>query len=339
MGRDHPQPEHHGRLTRRLALASLGALAALPARAQAWPSRPIVFTVPFPAGGSADLLARLLADRMAPLLAPNARMIVENRAGAGGAIGSEYVRRQPADGHALLLGTPSTHGTLPALQPDTTPYDAVADFTPVAILGRAPIALAVPKDSPHRDVASLLAWLRANPGRGSWGSSGSGSVGHLAGELMNLTAGGLQSEHIPYRGGAPLAEALTKNELTYAWEPLGSFAAALKDGLFRCLAVGTATRHPLFPEIPTAQEAGLRGYEATTWNIMLGPKGLPAETVRRLNAAVNEAMRAPDIRDRLAVAGIDAVSDSTPEGTGAFVAAELAKFKDIVTRGRLSLPR
>jgi tripartite-type tricarboxylate transporter receptor subunit TctC len=326
--------------TRRLLLSALAALPAGRAFAQGtWPSRPIVFTIPFPAGGSADLLARMLAEKMSPLLGPQARMIVENRAGAGGAIGSEYVRRQPADGHALLLGTPSTHGTLPALQPDTTPYDAVADFTPVAILGRAPIALAVPKDSPHRDVASLLAWLRANPGRASWGSSGSGSVGHLAGELMNILAGGLQAEHIPYRGGAPLAEALAKNEITYAWEPLGSFAAGMRDGLFRGLAVGTTTRHPLFPDLPTAAESGLPGFEATTWNVMFGPKGLPAPIVQRLNAAANSGMGAADLRERLAAAGIDAVTDSTPETTAAFVAAELAKFKDIVTRGRLTLPR
>jgi tripartite-type tricarboxylate transporter receptor subunit TctC len=321
----------------------LGALAAAPfgrALAQgAWPSRPIVFTVPFAAGGSADLLARLVADRMPALLAPGARMVVENRAGAGGAIGSEHVRRQPADGHALLLATPSTHGTLPALQPETTPYDAVADFAPVAVLGRAPIAIAVPQGSPHRDLSGLLAAIRAQPGRLSWGSSGQGSVGHLAGELMALSAGGLQAEHIPYRGGAPLAEALVKSEIAYAWEPLGSLASGIRDGLFRALAVGTPARHPLFPAVPTAAEAGLPGFEATTWNVMLAPRGTPADIVARLNAAANAALAAPEIRERLAAAGIDAVADSTPEATGAFVAAELAKFRDIVARARLAPAR
>jgi len=326
--------------TRRLVIAAAAALPFGAARAQpAWPSRPIIFTIPFPAGGSADLLARMLAEKMAPLLGASARMVVENRAGAGGAIGSEYVRRQPADGHAILLATPSTHGTVPALQPDTTPYDPIADFTPIAIMGRAPIALAVPRNSPYATPQALIAGLRANPGAASWGSSGSGSIGHLAGEMMNLAAGGLRAEHVPYRGGAPLVEALTKGEIQYAWEPLGSLTAAVRDGLFRCIGMGTATRHPLFPDVPTMQEAGLQGFEATTWNVMLGPKGLPPAIVQRLAAASNEGLGNADIRTRLAAAGIDAVTDSTPDSTAAFVAGEFAKFKDIVARARLTLPR
>lgn len=327
--------------TRRLALAALGMLPVRHALAQApaWPSRPIVFTIPFPAGGSADLLARLLADRMPALLGANARMVVENRAGAGGIIGSEFVRRQPADGHSILLATPSTHGTVPALQPETTPYDPTGDFTPIAIMGRAPIALAVPGNSPHRDPQALLAALRASPGAASWGSSGSGSIGHLAGELMNLLAGGLRAEHIPYRGGAPLVEALTKGEVQYGWEPLGSLTAAARDGLIRCIGMGTATRHPLFPDVPTMQESGLAGFEATTWNVMLGPKSLPPVIVQRLNAAANAGLAAPELGERLAAAGIDPVTDSTPETTGAFIAAELARFRDIVARANLRAPR
>ncbi|HEY4250976.1 MAG TPA: tripartite tricarboxylate transporter substrate-binding protein [Roseomonas sp.] len=322
--------------SRRILFAATAALMSPPALAQGtWPSRPIVFTIPFPAGGSADLLARLLADRVPALLGSTARMVVENRAGAGGIIGSDFVRRQPADGHTLLLATPSTHGTVPALQPETVPYDPIADFTPVAILGRAPVVLAVPGDSPHQDPRSLLAALRADPGAASWGSSGSGSVGHLAGALMNLLAGGLQSEHIPYRGGAPLVEALTKGEIQYAWEPLGSLAASARDGLIRCIGMGTATRHPLFPAVPTMQEAGLAGFEATTWNIMLAPRGLPQPVTQRLNIAANESLANPTLRDRLVTAGIDAVTDSTPAAAGAFIAAELARFRDIVARAGL----
>jgi tripartite-type tricarboxylate transporter receptor subunit TctC len=328
-------------IPRRLALAALAAAPLAPAAAQAppWPSRPIVFTIPFPAGGSADLLARLVADRMAPRLGAAARMVVENRAGAGGVIGSDYVRRQPADGYSILLATPSTHGTVPALQPDTTPYDPIADFTPIAIMGRAPIALAVPKESSARDAKALIESLRAAPGKASWGSSGSGSVGHLAGELMALLAGGLQAEHVPYRGGAPLAEALVKGEVQYAWEPLGSLAPGAKDGLFRIVAVGTATRHPMFPDVPTMQEAGLAGFEASTWNVMTGPRGLPPAIVAQLSAAANASLAEAEVKQRLEAAGIDAVSDSTPEATAAFLAAELARFRDIVARANLRLPR
>ncbi len=312
-----------------------GLASGRQAVAQAWPNRPITFTIPFQAGGSADLLARLVAERMAPKLAPNARIIVENRAGAGGTIGSDHVRRQAADGHALLLGTPSTHGTVPALQPGTTPYDPIADFTAIAILGRAPIALAVPKESPHQDAAGLLRALRAAPGRASWGSSGIGSVGHLAGELMALMAGGLTAVHIPYRGGAGIAEALAKREVDYAWEPLGSLAAGAKDGLFRILAMGSEGRHPLFPDIPAMREAALPGFEASTWNVMLGPKNLPQDLVSRLSAAANAALAESDVIARLAAAGIDAVSDSTPARTASFLAAEYAKFRDIVQKADL----
>ncbi|MFM7611499.1 MAG: Bug family tripartite tricarboxylate transporter substrate binding protein [Alphaproteobacteria bacterium] len=325
-------------ITRRF-FGGLAGLTAFGSRswAQGWPSRPIVFTIPFQAGGSADLLARLLAERMATRLGPNARVIVENRAGAGGIIGSDYVRRQPADGYALLLATPSTHGTVPALQPATTPYDPIADFTPIAILGRAPIALAVPKDAPYRNADALLQGLRAAPGRASWGSSGIGSVGHLAGELMALIAGGLSAVHIPYRGGAGLAEALAKAEIQYAWEPLGSLAAGAKDGLFRILAMGSTIRHPLFPEVPTMGEATLQGFEASTWNLMLAPKGLPAELIDRLSIAANYALAESDIIARLAAAGIDAVSDSTPSSTASFLAAEYAKFRDIVRKADLRI--
>ena len=325
-------------ISRRL-FGGLFGLVAFGSRtwAQGWPTRPIVFTIPFQAGGSADLLARLVAERMAKRLGPNARIIVENRAGAGGTIGSDYVKRQPADGHALLLATPSTHGTVPALQAATTPYDPIADFTPIAILGRAPIALAVPKDVPYQDVAGLIQGLRAAPGRASWGSSGIGSVGHLAGELMALMAGGLNAVHIPYRGGAGVAEALAKGEVQYAWEPLGSLAAGAKDGLFRILAMGSATRHPLFPEVPTMGEAALPGFEASTWNLMLAPKGLPMELVDRLAAAANYALAENDIITRLAAAGIDAVADSTPASTAAFLAAEYAKFKDVVRKADLRI--
>ncbi|WP_426959113.1 Bug family tripartite tricarboxylate transporter substrate binding protein [Muricoccus radiodurans] len=326
-------------IPRRPLLATLAAMPCARALAQgaAWPSRPISWTVPFLAGGSADLLARLLADRMAPRLGAQARIVVENRGGAGGAIGSEYVRRQPPDGHSLLLATPSTHATVPATQPATTPYDAAADFTAIAILGQSPLILAVPNASPHRDVRGLIESLRARPGGASWGNSGAGGIGHLTGELMNVMAGGLQTEQVPYRGGSALVEALVKNELEYAWESMGSFTSALQDRQFRALAVSTKARHPLFPDVPTMDESGLPGFETSTWNALCGPRGMPGEVVSRLNAAANESLKEPTVIERLSVAGIDAVSDSTPATTAAFLANELAKYRDVVARANLRL--
>ena len=323
----------------RRAFIAAGLCAPALAHAQSWPSRPITWIVPFLAGGSADLLARLLAERMAPRLGSGARIVVENRGGAGGTIGAEAARRAPPDGHTLLLATPSTHATIPATQPATVPYDPVADFTAVALLGQAPLALAVPNASPHRDVAGLVAAIRARPGGASWGTSGAAGIGHLTGELMNVMAGGLQSEHVPYRGGSALVEALTKAELDYAWEPIGSFAPGLRDGLFRALAVSTPARSPQFPDLPTMAESGFPGFATSTWNALLGPRGLPAEVVARLAATAAEALAEPPVRDRLAAAGIDAVTDSTPASTAAFIAADLAKYRDVAARANLRLDR
>ncbi|WP_376093890.1 Bug family tripartite tricarboxylate transporter substrate binding protein [Roseomonas sp. CCTCC AB2023176] len=332
-------------MLRRTVLAAATAAPVARATAQgtaqavAWPSRPITLVVPFLAGGSADLLGRLLADRVAPRLGPQARIVVENRGGAGGAIGSEAVRRATPDGHALLIATPSTHATIPATQPSTIPYDPVADFSAIALLGQSPLALAVPNGSPHRDVASLLADLRARPGRASWGTSGAAGIGHLTGELMAISAGGLRAEPVHYRGGSALVEALTKGELDYAWESLGSLAPSARDGLFRIIAVSTAVRHSSVPDVPTMAESGLPGFRTSTWNILLGPRGLPAEVGTRLNAAANEAMAEPAVKERLAAAGIDAVSDSTPASTAAFIASELATYRDVAARANLRLDR
>ena len=243
------------------------------------------------------------------------------------------------DGHTLVVATPSTHATIPATQPASVPYDPVADFTAVAILGQSPLALAVSNASPHRDVASLLAALRARPGNASWGTSGAAGIGHLTGELMAVSAGGLRAEAVHYRGGSALVEALTKGELDYTWEFLGSFAPSLKDGLFRALAVSTAERHPQFPEVPTMAGSELPGFRTSTWNILLGPRGMPPEIVARLSAAANAALAEPATRERLATAGLDAVADSTPAMTAALIAEELAKYRDVAARANLRLDR
>jgi tripartite-type tricarboxylate transporter receptor subunit TctC len=324
-------------IRRRTALAGLaGFMTAGHASAQAaWPAQPVTITVPFSPGGSADLLARLVAEHAAPALGGGARVVVENRAGAGGTIGANHVRRQQPDGYSLLLATPSTHGTVPAIQPDVVGYHPVNDFAPIAIMGRAPLALAVPTNSPHRDAASLIAWIRANPGRASWGSSGVGSIGHLTGELMNLLGNGLQAEHIPYRGGADVAAALAGGQITYAWEPIASLSPGFGAGHFRGIAVSTPARHPGFRDIGTMQEAGLSGFETSTWNVLVGPAGLPTALAQRINRAVNSALAVPAVRDRLGTAGVDAVSDSTTESTRAFLASQFATYQDVVRRANL----
>ncbi|WP_043835801.1 Bug family tripartite tricarboxylate transporter substrate binding protein [Muricoccus aerilatus] len=301
------------------------------------PDRLISLVVPFLAGGSTDIAGRVMADRMGPRLGPNARVIVENRAGAGGAIGSEWVRQRPADGATLLLATASSHATNPAALPSQTPYDPVSDFTPIAMLGGGPLVVVVPQASPYRTMAELVAGIRARPGALSWATSGVGGVGHLTGEYLKIAVGGLQAEHVPYRGGSAVMEALAKGEVAYSFEVLASTAPHLRDGLSRGLAVTSRERHPLFPEIPTVAETVAPGFEVTTWNVLLGPRGLPGPVQAALNAAVNAVLADSSARERLVAAGVDPAPPSTPEETRAFLVSELAKFRGIVERAGLRL--
>ena len=320
------------------ALVGAGWVAA-PAPAQVPPGGLVTLVVPFTAGGSTDIAARVLAERMAPRLGAGARIVVENRSGAGGALGSEYVRHRPADGATLLLATASSHGSNPAALPATTPYDPVADFTPLAVVGGGPLVVIAPRNSPVRDLAALFAALRARPDGLVWATSGAGGIGHLTGALMLARAGGLRAEHVPYRGGAQVMEAMVKGEVNFSVEVLASAAPHLRDGTSRGLSVTGAARHPLVPEVPTLAESGLDGFDVTTWNVLLAPRGLPEETAAALNRAVVAALAEPQVQERLRAAGVDPAAPSTPESTGAFLRAELAKFRDAVARTGLALER
>ncbi|WP_431270633.1 Bug family tripartite tricarboxylate transporter substrate binding protein [Dankookia sp. P2] len=327
-------------LPRRLLLSAvLAAPAIRPARAQAWPDRPISIVVPFLAGGSTDIAARIMAERLAPQLGPQARLIVENRAGAGGSVGAEWVRHRPADGYTLLLASASALGTNPAAFPQTTPYDPVEDFTQIAVVGGGPIVLVVPAASRFGTAQELLAAVKASPGRYTWATSGAGGIGHLTGEYLKMRAGGLKAEHVPYRGGSAVMEALAKGEVDYSLEVLASVASHVRDGLSRGLAVSSLQRHPLFPDIPTLDEVGLKGFEITTWNILAGPRGLPPEIAATLSRAVGAALAEGDTAQRLAQAGVDPARPGTPAETRAFLAAEVAKFRAIVQDSGLTLGR
>ena len=319
--------------------AALPALA-LPARAQAtYPDRPISVVVPFLAGGSTDIAARILAERMAPNLGPNARLVVENRAGAGGSVGSEWVRHRPADGYTLLAASASALGTNPAALPQQTPYDPVTDFSAISVIGGGPIVLVVPQNSRWHTARQLLDDVKASPGRYTWATSGAGGIGHLTGEYMKLLAGGLQSEHVPYRGGSAVMEALAKGEVDYSLEVLASTAPHMRDGLSRGLAVSSLQRHPLFPEIPTLDEVGLKGFEIITWNVLVAPRGLPPAIAETLSRAARAALADSGAAQRMVAAGVDPAEASTPESTSAFLRRERDKFRDIVQRAGIRLGR
>jgi tripartite-type tricarboxylate transporter receptor subunit TctC len=328
---------------RALLAAAATPLLARPVRAQAWPERPISVVVPFTAGGSADIAARILAERMAPRLGPQARMLVENRAGAGGSLGADYVRRAAPDGHTLVLATASSHGTNPAALPASTPYDALEDFTAIAIVGGGPMVIVVPGRSPYRGIEALIAAMRARPGALSFATSGAGGIGHLTGEYFMVRAGGaggpLRAEHIPYRGGAQVLAAMAAGEVDWSCEVLASAAPHIRDGTSRALAITLPARHALVPEVPSLHEAGLTGFDITTWNLLLGPKGLPPALVARLSEAANAALAEPAARERLAAAGVDAAAPSSPASTRAFLAAELEKFRGIVRDAGLVIGR
>lgn len=348
-----------------LCLAALAAAVAGPAWAQQpspYPERPISLVVPFLPGGSTDIAARILAERMAPRLGAHARVVVENRAGAGGSVGAEWVRHRAADGYTLLLASSSALGTNPAALPAQTPYDPVEDFTPIAQVGGGPLVLVVPAASPFRSAEALFAAIRAEPGRYTWATSGAGGIGHLTGELIKIVAGGrpsgrgggpqaggesrpparpLVAEHVPYRGGSAVMEALAKGEVDYSLEVLASTAPHLRDGLSRGLAVTSLRRHPLFPEIPSLDEAGLKGFDITTWNVLVGPRGLPPEITAALARAVRETLAEPEVARRMAAAGVDPApaAAATPEATRAFLVAEGEKFRGIVRQAGLRLGR
>ena len=328
-------------MQRRMLLSLAGLGLATPALAQTagWPDRPITFVSPFLPGGSTDIVARIIAERVASRFGPNTRIIVENRAGAGGSIGSEWVKNRAPDGYTWLLASASSHGTNPAAIPHQTPYDPVADFTHLAILGDAPMVLATPTNSRFPNAQALFAFARANPGRLSWGTSGAGGIGHLTGEYMRFAAGNFQAEFVPYRGGSQVAEALAKAEIDYAVEVLASAAPTLRENLSRGLAVTALTRHPLFPNIPTMVEAGLPDFQIATWNIVAAPRGMDPGLANHISAAINDVLRDPLAVQRLVTAGLDPLPGSTPETTRDYVAAQVAKFRDIVQRTGLRLGR
>ena len=330
--------------TRRAALALLATPLAAPVQAQpaGWPDRPITLVVGFLPGGSTDIGARLLAERMAPLLGPGARIIIENRAGAGGSLSAEYVARMAPDGYVLTIGSASSVATNPAALPDTVRYDAVADFTHLALLGGGPMCLVVPGSSPHRDVASLVRAAKAAPAPLLWGSSGSGGIGHLTGEYFAHRAG-FRGEFVPYRGGSAVLEAMRKAEIDFSCEVLASawphVREAGRDGGSRALAVTSPGRHPLLPDVPSLAEQGFPGFDIVTFNVLQGPKGMEPALARRINHAAVTALAEPQLRQRLAAAGIDPAGPSTVESSRAYVAAELAKFQGIVRETGLRLGR
>ncbi|MFC7690614.1 Bug family tripartite tricarboxylate transporter substrate binding protein [Paeniroseomonas aquatica] len=258
------------RITRRLAMAGLVGAPLTRARAQDWPTRPVRFVVPYPPGGPTDILGRVVAQRLAVELGQP--MVVENRAGASGVIGSEVVARAAPDGATFLMNA-SIHLIIPHLN-KAMPFDAVADFTPVTNMAMVPLVAVVNPALPVRSIAELIAYLKANPGKVSYASSGNASALHLAGEMFKLMTG-TDMVHVPYRGAGPAIQDLLAGNIQLMFDSIPSSAAAVRGGLLRPLAVTTASRVAAYPELPTVAEAGVPGFEIATWYAIWAPPRTP----------------------------------------------------------------
>jgi tripartite-type tricarboxylate transporter receptor subunit TctC len=313
------------------AVTTAGTLAWLPGvRAQpSWPGKPIRLVVPFPPGGATDLLARAIAQRVSTSIGQS--IVVDNKAGAGGSLGSGEVAKAAPDGYTLLIATSSTHAIGPHLNP-SLPYKAVgpaSDFTPVAHVADAAAIVLVPPSLPVANVRELIAYAKTRPGKLNYASSGNGTIVQLMAEDFKARTG-LFITHIPYRGTALAIPDLVSGKVHLLFDSIVSGLPHVKDGKLKALAVTSRARTPLAPEIPTMPESGLPGYEASTWFGIYGPKGLPAEITAKLNAEFNAAMQTAEVRERLARLGADPAPANTPAQFAAVVAADSARWAQLI---------
>jgi tripartite-type tricarboxylate transporter receptor subunit TctC len=305
------------------ALAILGALSA-PAAAQSWPEKQVNFIVPFSAGGTTDLFGRLLTQHMQQKFGKP--FIVENRAGAGGNIGAGMVAKAAPDGYMFLVGTVSTHAINPFLY-SKLPYDTVKDFQPVSLIARLPNILVVYPDMPVKTVPELITYLKANPDKMSYGSSGVGTSIHLAAELFKIKTGTTMT-HVPFRSSGDIMNNLTGGHINLAFDNITLAWTQVKAGKLRALAVTSTDRSAIAPDVPTMAET-IPGFEATSWHGVFAPAGTPKPIVDQVAAEMKRILELPDVKEKLSEIGAIA-SPMTPEGFVKFIDGERAKWSEVV---------
>jgi len=303
------------------------ALTAASAHAQTWPSKPIRYIVPFAPGGTTDILARTVGDKLAVALGQP--VVIDNKPGAGGGVGAELTAKSAPDGYTIMGGTISTHAINASLY-KSLPYDPVRDFAPIVLIARVPNMLVVHPDVPAKNVTELIALLRANPGKYTFASSGNGTSQHLSGELFKSMAGA-EMQHVPYKGSPPALQDVMGGQVTMTFDNITTAWPLAKGGKLRALAVTTAQRSAIAPDVPTLAEAGLPGFEVGSWQGVFAPAGTPADIVRRLNAEIVKILNAPDVRDKLAALGAEVVANS-PEEFATMVKSEVGKWADVVKK-------
>jgi len=312
-------------MRRRDALAALLVLLAGPARSAGYPDRPVRLVVPFPPGGPTDIFARLIAEALTAKLGQ--QVVVDNKGGAGGNLGTEAVAQSKPDGYTLLFGTAATHGINISLY-RKLPYNPVKDFEAIALVGIVPQVLLAAPDQPDT-VKGLIARLKAEPGKWAYGSAGNGTTNHLSGELFKKLAG-VDVTHVPYRGTGPAMQDLMASRLAFMFGSFGPASEYIKTGRMRALAVCAAKRSIIAPDVPTMAETGVPNFEASTWNVVVAPAGTSREIVDRLNKAVNEVLKRPDMAARLRQLNMEPADDLSPADTKAFIEAEIRKWRAVV---------
>jgi tripartite-type tricarboxylate transporter receptor subunit TctC len=301
----------------------MGAPSSMLALAQGYPNRPIRYIVPVVAGGGSDLVGRTVTERWSKLLGQP--IVVDNQGGGGGVIACQNTAKSAADGYTLMQGYVATHGTSPATR--KLPYDPIADFTPIGMIGATPNVLVVNPSVPANTVQEFVAYVRKNPGKLNYGSAGAGSLTHLTMELFKQQIGGFLV-HIPYRGIAPAFTDLIGGQTQAMFPGLAAALPHIRAGRVRPLAVTGTVRHPLVKELPTLIEAGFPGFDAQQWYGVVGPAGIAAPIVKQLNGTLGEVLRAPDMREKLAVEAIEPMPQ-TPEQFGQYIRDDIARWTAI----------
>jgi tripartite-type tricarboxylate transporter receptor subunit TctC len=317
-------------MKRVFALLALGLLGLAPATAQNYPSRTVSVIVPYPAGGSVDVVARLLVQKLNESMGQN--FIVENRAGgAGGAVGANVVAKAPADGYTLML-TASIHIITPFLN-SKIPYDAVKDFAPVSLVASGPLIVSTAPNMPAKTLKELFDLVRAAPDKYTFATSSFGSAGHLAVELLKRDAG-LETLVIPYKGAAPMLTDVMSGQVHLIADPMASSLPLATSGKIKPLAVTSMKRVAAAPDIPTIAESGMTGFDFSSWYGLWGPKGLPADITAKLQAEVAKALAQPDIKERLATLGFEPIGSTAAE-FAKYIDEESAKYGQIIKDAKI----
>ena len=305
-------------------LLSVGV--ASPALAQGFPTKPVKIVATFEPGGASDILARLIAPKLSETLGQS--VLVENRPGAGGNIGTDYVAKSAPDGHTLVMGYIGTHAVNPTLYPKI-PFDAVKDFAPVAFVASIPSALVVHPSVAAKSVGELIALAKSRPGQLNYGSGGAGTAPHLAAELFKTIAG-VDIVHVPYKGSGPAVTDLLGGQISLMFNTMIQTIPHVQSGKLRALAVTSAKRSNAMPELPTLAESGLPGYAMVGWFGVLAPAGTPKDVVNRLNVEILKILNQADVKERLAKLGSEPTDIVTPEQFGDYIKMELTKWEKVI---------